>query len=58
MDLAAFADECGLTITVLHFPPGASKWNKVKHRLFSRVTHSLRGRPLTSYEILLQSIGT
>ncbi|MFE1016742.1 ISAzo13 family transposase, partial [Streptomyces sp. NPDC058794] len=56
MDLAAFADECGLTITVLHFPPGTSKWNKVEHRLFSRITHSLRGRPLSSYEILLQSI--
>ncbi|WP_449334135.1 ISAzo13 family transposase [Streptomyces kaempferi] len=56
MDLTAFADECGLTITVLHFPPGTSKRNKVEHRLFSRITHSLRGRPLTSYEILLQSI--
>jgi hypothetical protein len=55
-DLAAFADEYGLTITVLHFPPGTSKWNKVEHRLFSRITHSLRGRPLTSYEVLLQSI--
>ncbi|SIS24901.1 Rhodopirellula transposase DDE domain-containing protein [Microbispora rosea] len=55
-DLAAFADECGLAITVLHFPPGTSKWNKVEHRLFSRITHSLRERPLTSYEVLLQSI--
>lgn len=55
-DLAAFTDECGLTITVLHFPPGTSKWNKVEHRLFSRITHSLRGRPLTSYEVLIQSI--
>ncbi|WP_441349079.1 ISAzo13-like element transposase-related protein, partial [Streptomyces sp. NTH33] len=36
--------------------PGTSKWNKVEHRLFSRITHSLRGRPLTSYEILLQTI--
>ncbi|CAG6393595.1 hypothetical protein SCOCK_210035 [Actinacidiphila cocklensis] len=55
-DLAAFADESGLTITVLHFPPATSKWNKVEHRLFSRITHSLRGRPLTSYEVLLQTI--
>ena len=55
-DLADFADEAGLTITVLHFPPGTSKWNKVEHRLFSRITHTLRGRPLTSYEVLLQSI--
>jgi hypothetical protein len=36
--------------------PGTSKWNKVEHRLFSRITHSLRGRPLTSYDVLLQSI--
>ncbi|MFB6549443.1 ISAzo13 family transposase [Streptomyces sp. NPDC056405] len=55
-DLAALADEWGLTITVLHFPTGTSKWNKVEHRLFSRITHSLRGRPLTSYEVLLRSI--
>ncbi|MBZ9638346.1 ISAzo13 family transposase [Streptomyces sp. PSKA30] len=55
-DLVAFADDCGLTVTVLHFPPGTSKWNKVEHRLFSRITHALRGRPLTSYEVLLQSI--
>ena len=56
MDLAAFADQSGLSVTVMHFPPGTSKWNKVEHRLFSRITHSLRGRPLTSYEVLLQSI--
>lgn len=55
-DLAGFADETGLRITVLHFPPGTSKWNKVEHRLFSRITHTLRGRPLTSYDVLLQSI--
>jgi hypothetical protein len=56
MDLAAFADESGLSVTVAHFPPGTSKWNKVEHRLFSRITHSLRGRPLTSYEVLIQTI--
>ena len=56
IDLAAFADESGLTINISHFPPGTSKWNKVEHRLFSRITHSLRGVPLTSYEVLLQSI--
>jgi hypothetical protein len=56
MDLAAFCDESGLTLTVTHFPPGTSKWNKVEHRLFSRITHSLRGQPLTSYEVLLQTI--
>ena len=56
IDLAAFADESGLTVNISHFPPGTSKWNKVEHRLFSRITHSLRGQPLTSYEVLLQSI--
>ncbi|MGW2547029.1 ISAzo13 family transposase [Kitasatospora sp. NPDC001574] len=56
MGLADLADECGLSITVMHFPPGTSKWNKVEHRLFSRITHSLRGQPLTSYEVLLQTI--
>ncbi|MFI1184251.1 ISAzo13 family transposase [Streptomyces sp. NPDC020799] len=56
MDLAAFCDESGLRIRVAHFPPGTSKWNKVEHRLFSRITHSLRGQPLTSYEVLLQTI--
>jgi hypothetical protein len=54
--LAVFAAQAGLEITVSHFPPGTSKWNKVEHRLFSRITQSLRGRPLTSYEVLLQSI--
>ena len=56
MDLAALCDELGLSIRVAHFPPGTSKWNKVEHRLFSRITHSLRGQPLTSYEVLLQTI--
>nr|WP_308117078.1 hypothetical protein [Streptomyces guryensis] len=52
MGWADFADECGLSITVMYFPPGTSKWNKVERRLFSRITHSLRGQPLTSYEVL------
>lgn len=56
MDLAAFCEESGLRATVAHFPPGTSKWNKVEHRLFSRITHSLRGRPLSSYEVLLKTI--
>jgi len=58
MDPAAFADESGPTVTAKHFPPGTSKWNKVEHRLFPRITHSPRGRPLTSDEVLLQSIST
>ena len=40
-----------------HFPPGTSKWNKIEHRLFSQVTHAWRGRPLTSYEVIISTIG-
>lgn len=54
--LAALAAETGLTITVCHFPPGTSKWNKVEHRLFSAITMNWRGRPLNSHEVVLQSI--
>ena len=52
-DLAA---ETGLAITVCHFPPGTSKWNKIEHRLFSHITHNWRGRPLTSHEVVVNSI--
>jgi hypothetical protein len=55
--LAAFAAEQGLTVTVCHFPPGTSKWNKIEHRLFSYVSINLRGRPVTSYEVLISVIG-
>jgi hypothetical protein len=48
--------ECGLEITVCHFPPGTSKWNKVEHRLFSHITMNWRGRPLTSHEVIVQTI--
>ena len=54
--LAALAGETGLDITVCHFPPGTSKWNKVEHRLFSHITMNWRGRPLTSHEAVVQSI--
>ncbi len=54
--LAAFACELGIPITVCHFPPGTSKWNKVEHRLFSRITCAWRGIPLTSYEVAVQAI--
>jgi len=50
-ELAAFAAEAGLTVTVCHFPPGTSKWNKIEHRLFSHITTNWRGRPLTSHEV-------
>jgi transposase len=54
--LAALAAESGLEITVCHFPPGTSKWNKIEHRLFSHITMNWRGRPLTSHEVIVQSI--
>jgi transposase len=55
-ELAALAVQTGLQITVCHFPPGTSKWNKVEHRLFSHITMNWRGRPLTSHEVIVQSI--
>ncbi len=55
-ELAAFAAETGLTVTVCHFPPGTSKWNKIEHQLFSHITMNWRGRPLTSHEVVVNSI--
>jgi hypothetical protein len=48
--------ETGLQITVCHFPPGTSKWNKIEHRLFSQITLGWRGRPLTSYDVIINTI--
>ncbi|MFB7740446.1 ISAzo13 family transposase [Streptomyces sp. NPDC056112] len=55
-ELAALAAETGLSITVCHFPPGTSKWNKIEHRLFSHITHNWRGRSLTSHEVVVKTI--
>jgi transposase len=55
-ELAALAAETGLTITVCHFPPGTSKWNKIEHRLFSQITMNWRGRPLTSHQVVVATI--
>jgi hypothetical protein len=55
-ELAALAAESGLAITVCHLPPGTSKWNKIEHRLFSHITMNWRGRPLTSHDVIVQSI--
>ncbi|MGF1652481.1 MAG: ISAzo13 family transposase, partial [Actinomycetales bacterium] len=52
------AAETGLTITVAHYPPGTSKWNKIEHRLFSRITGNWRGRPLTTYQTVVNLIST
>ena len=54
--LAALAAETGLPITVCHLPPGTSKWNKIEHRLFSHITMNWRSRPLTSHDVIVNSI--
>ena len=55
-ELQRLADGAGLSIGVCHFPPGTSKWNKVEHRLFSRITQNWRGRPLVSHEVVVNLI--
>jgi transposase len=55
-ELAALAVDTGLEITVCHFPPGTSKWNTIEHRLFSHITMNWRGRPLSSHEVIVNSI--
>lgn len=55
-ELQALANETGLAITVCHYPPGTSKWNKIEHRLFSFVTLNWRGRPLVSHEVIIELI--
>ena len=55
--LQELADELGLRLTIRHFPPGTSKWNKVEHRMFCHITQNWRGRPLTSYAVIVQLIG-
>src|SRR5579859_5934535 len=54
--IAALAQETGLEVTVCHFPPGTSKWNKIEHRLFSAITLNWRGRPLTSHDVVVNTI--
>ena len=58
VELQQLADETGLKITVCHFPPGTSKWNKVEHRLFAHITMNWRGRPLVSHEVVVNLIGS
>ena len=55
--LQALADDLGLRLTVCHYPPGTSKWNKIEHRLFCHITRNWRGRPLVSYTTIVQLIG-
>jgi len=56
VELQKLADETGLAITVCHFPPGTSKWNKIEHRLFSFISSNWRGEPLRDYETIVQLI--
>ena len=55
-ELAAFAGQAGLEISVLHLPPGTSKWNRIEHRLFSHISMNWRGRPLKSHEVIIETI--
>ncbi len=56
VELQKFANETGLTVSVCHFPPGTSKWNKVEHRLFSFISSNWRGEPLKDYETIVNLI--
>lgn len=56
VELQKLADETNLEITVCHFPPGTSKWNKIEHRMFSQISKNWRGRPLESLEVIVSLI--
>ncbi len=55
-ELQTLANETGLSLSICHFPPGTSKWNKVEHRLFSFISSNWRGEPLRDYETIVQLI--
>jgi hypothetical protein len=57
LHLQALADEIGIPITVCHYPPGTSKWNRVEHRLFSFISLTWKGQPLWNYETVVNLIG-
>jgi len=57
-ELQKLAKEIGLEISVCHFPPGTSKWNKIEHRLFSQISKNWRGRPLETYKIIVNLIAS
>ncbi len=57
-ELHRFATRTGLSITVCHFPPGTSKWNKIEHRLFSHIAMNWRGKPLSSLAVIVNLIGS
>ncbi len=55
-ELQEFADQQGLKVSVCHFPPGTSKWNRIEHRMFAWITQNWQGRPLTSYQVIVNLI--
>ena len=55
-ELQRLVDETGLVITVVHLPPGTSKWNKIEHRLFAYISQNWRGKPLVSHQVILRLI--
>lgn len=57
-ELQKFSNEFNLEITICHLPPGTSKWNKIEHRLFSFITMNWKGKPLTSFETIVNLIGS
>ena len=57
LELQALADELEMRISVCHFPPGTSKWNKIEHRMFCHITQNWRGRPLICREVVVNLIG-
>ncbi len=57
-ELQEFSDARGIEISVCHFPPGTSKWNKIEHRLFSFISINWRGKPLTSYQVIINLIAS
>ncbi len=58
VELQQLADELRLPISVCHFPPGTSKWNKIEHRLFSFISQNWRGKPLISHEVIVKLIAS
>jgi hypothetical protein len=57
VELQRWANEMGMDVTVCHYPPGTSKWNKIEHRLFSHISMNWRGRPLVTYQVIVNLIG-
>jgi hypothetical protein len=56
VELGKLVAEIGLDMTVCHVPPGTSTWNKIEHRLFSFISINWRGRPLTDYQVIIETI--